>query len=170
MLRRVINLSLLSMPINAIQYRVTVGIFDNQKLIINLRFELPACSKISSDLSNYDPTYFSLLFYIFLIAFLLSKGKVSKIIAQTFFIKNICLGLSLAKTGCKPFKRQPLRVVKHTQTICRLLLKICLNVYDLLVGLVIKGLRTSILTFFLTNSILMHCYYAFSTRTNVTFY
>ena len=36
-------------------------------------------------------------------------------------------------------------------------------------GSVIKGLRMSTLTFFLTNSILIHCYYAFFTRTIVTF-
>ena len=79
-----------------------------------------------------------------------------------FFIKNIWLSLSLAKTGCKSYK--------HTQTICRFLLRICLSVYDLFRGARDKGLRMSILTFFLTNSILMHCYYAFFTRPNVTFY
>ena len=31
----------LKMPVNAVQYRVTVGIFNNRKLIINLIFELP---------------------------------------------------------------------------------------------------------------------------------
>ena len=70
--------------------------------------------------------------------------------------------MSLAKTGCKPFKHQLHRVVKHTQTICRILLKICLSLYDLFCGAGDKGLRTSILTFFLTNALLMHCYYAFS--------
>ena len=50
------------------------------------------------------------------------------------FVKNISLGLSLAKSGCKPFKRQPHGVVKHTQTICWLLLKISLSVYDLFCG------------------------------------
>ena len=34
-------------------------------------------------------------------------------------------------------------------------------VWPFFVRLVIKGLRMSILTFFLTNSILMHCYYGF---------
>ena len=72
------------------------------------------------------------------------------------------MGLGLAKISCKPFKLQSHRVVKHIQTTFRLLLKICLSVYDLFVGLVLKVLRTSILTFFLANSILMHCYYVFS--------
>ena len=76
----------------------------------------------------------------------------------------------LAKTGCKPFKRQLHIVVKHTQTFCWLLLKICLSLYDLFCALVLKGLRTSILTFFLTNSILMHCCYAVFTRPKVPFY
>ena len=39
-----------------------------------------------------------------------------------------------------------------------------------LVGLLIKGLRMSILIFFLTISILIHCYYVFFTRLNVTLY
>ena len=61
-------------------------------------------------------------------------------------INNIWLGLSLAKTGSKPFRCQPHRVIRHIQTICRLLLKICLSLYDLFVGLTLKGLRASILT------------------------
>ena len=53
----------------AVQYRVTLGICNNRKLIINLRFELPSCWKLSNNLPNYDPNYISLLFYIFFIAF-----------------------------------------------------------------------------------------------------
>ena len=47
-------------------------------------------------------------------------------------------------------------MAKHTQ-------EICLSVYDLFVGLRLKGLRTSILTFFLTNSIfdaLLLCFFS----------
>ena len=65
MLRRVTNLCFLKMPVNAVQYRVTVGIFNNEKLIINLRFELPSCSKLSNNLPNYDPNYMSLFFTFF---------------------------------------------------------------------------------------------------------
>ena len=39
-----------------------------------------------------------------------------------------------------------------------------------LVGLLIKGLRMSILIFFLAISILIHCYYVFFTRPNITLY
>ena len=46
-----------------------MGIFNNWKLIINLRFELPSCSKLSNNLPNFDANFISLLFYIFLIAF-----------------------------------------------------------------------------------------------------
>ena len=63
MLRRVTNLCFLKMPVNAVQYRVTVGIFNNQKLI---------------SISLYS----SLLFYIFLIAFLFSKAYVKDIIIE----------------------------------------------------------------------------------------
>ena len=37
---------------------------------------------------------------------------------------------------------QPLKIVKHTQTICRLLPKNCLSVFDHFVGLALKGLIT----------------------------
>ena len=58
MLRRVTDLCFLKMPVNAVQFRVTVRIFDNRKLILNLRFELPSCSKLSNNLPNYDPNLF----------------------------------------------------------------------------------------------------------------
>ena len=97
MLRRVTDLCFLKMPVNAVQYRVTVGIFNNRKLIINLRFELPSCSKLSNNLPNYDANYISLLFYIFLIAFLFSKSYVSKISIKLYIsillLFNILLGV-----------------------------------------------------------------------------
>ena len=37
MLRRVTDLYFLKIPVNVVQYRVTVEIFNNRKLIINLR-------------------------------------------------------------------------------------------------------------------------------------
>ena len=43
-------------------------------------------------------------------------------------------------TCVKPFKRQPHKMVKHTQTIRRLLLTNCLSVFDHFVGLALKGL------------------------------
>ena len=39
-----------------------------------------------------------------------------------------------------PFKRQPHKMVKHTQTIRRLLPKKCLSVFDRFMGLALKGL------------------------------
>ena len=104
MLRRVTNLCFLKMPVNAVQYRVTVAIFNNRKLIINLRFELPSCSKLSNNLSNFDPIYISLLFYIFLIAFLFSKGydlKIStKLHISIFLLFNILLGVLVWLYSC----------------------------------------------------------------------
>ena len=104
MLKRVTDLCFLKMPVNAVQYRVTVGIFNNQKLIANLRFELPSCSKLSNNLPNYDASFISLLFYIFLIAFLFSKGYVSKITTKLyisiFLLFNILLGVLVWLCSC----------------------------------------------------------------------
>ena len=104
MLRRVTDLCFLKMPVNVVQYRVTVGIFNNQKLIINLRFELPSCSTLSNNLPNYDPNYSSLLLYIFLIVFLFSKCYVSKISTKLyisiFLLFNILLGVLVWLCSC----------------------------------------------------------------------
>ena len=63
---------------------MAVRIFNNWKLIINLRFELPWCSKLSNNLPNDDQNYISRLFYTFHIAFLFSKGYVSKISTKLY--------------------------------------------------------------------------------------
>ena len=39
-----------------------------------------------------------------------------------------------------PFKRQPYKIVKHTQTICRLLATNCLSLFDYFMKLALKGL------------------------------
>ena len=92
------------MPVNAIQKKKTVGIFNNQKLIMNLRFDLPSCSKLSNSLTNYDANYISLLFYIFLIAYLFSKGYASKITtklyALIFLLFYILLGVLVWLCSC----------------------------------------------------------------------
>ena len=104
MLRRVTDLCFLKILVNAVQYRVTVGIYNNRKLIINLRSELPSCSKLSNNLPNYDANYISLLFYIFLIAFLFSKGYVSKISTKLyisiFLLFNVLLGVLVWLCSC----------------------------------------------------------------------
>ena len=40
-----------------------------------------------------------------------------------------------------PFKRQPHKMVKHTQAICQQRLTNCLSVFDHFVGLALKGLK-----------------------------
>ena len=104
MLRRFPDLCVLKVSVNAVQHRVTVGMFNNRKLIINLRFELSSCSKLSNNLPNYDANYISLLFYIFLIAFLFSKGYVSKISTKLyisiFLLFNILLGVLVWLCSC----------------------------------------------------------------------
>ena len=83
---------------------MTVGIFNNWKLIINLRFELPWCSKLSNNLPNDDQNYISRLFYTFHIAFLFSKGYVSKISTKLyisiFLLFNILLGVVVWLCSC----------------------------------------------------------------------
>ena len=44
----------------------------------------------------------------------------------------------------KPFKRQTHKMVKHTQTIRRLLPTNCLSVFDYFVGLALEGLKEAI--------------------------
>ena len=104
MLRRVTDLCFLKMPVNAVQYRTAVGIFNNRKLITNLKFELPSCSNLSNNLRNNDASFISLLFYIFLIAFLFSKGYVSKISTKLyisiFLLFNILLGILVWLCSC----------------------------------------------------------------------
>ena len=58
-------------------------------------------------------------------------------------------GFELVKTGCKTFKPQLHMVVKHTQTICLHLQKICLIVYDLFCGAGAKGIKDVNINFFL---------------------
>ena len=63
-----------------------------------------------------------------------------------------CVGLKGVRSGCHnipsqsknersyPFKRQPHKMVKHTQTVCQQKLMNCLIVFDHIVGLAIKRL------------------------------
>ena len=101
MLRKLTDLCFLKIPVNAVQYKVTVGIFNKDNLIMNLRFELPSCSKLSDNLPNYDPNYVSLLFYIFLIEFMFLKGYVSKISTKLYFNNPIILlGVLVCLCSC----------------------------------------------------------------------
>ena len=104
MLTRVTDLCFLNMQVNAVQYRVAVRIFNTWKLIIDLIFKLPSCSKWSNNLPNYDPNYISLLLYIFLVAFLFSKGYVPKISTKLyisiFLLFIILLGVLVWLCSC----------------------------------------------------------------------
>ena len=48
--------------------------------------------------------------------------------------------MSINRFSHKSFKRQPHKMVKHTQTIRRLLPSNCLSVFDYFLGLALKGL------------------------------
>ena len=65
---------------------------------------MPWCSKLSNNLPNYDPNYISRLFYIFHIAFLFSKGYVSKLSTKLyisiFLLFNILLGMLAWLCSC----------------------------------------------------------------------
>ena len=92
---------LLKMPVNAAQYRVTVGIFNNRKLIISLGSELPPCSKLSN-LKNLSQLTFHYCFTSFS-AFLFSKDIVSKnstkFYISIFLLFNICLRVLVQLCG-----------------------------------------------------------------------
>ena len=60
-----------------------------------------------------------------------------KIVAPSIWFQN---------RQCYPIltlKRQPYKMVKHTQKICRLLPTNCLSVFDHFAGLTLKGLNES---------------------------
>ena len=66
------------MPGNLAQYRVTVGIFNNQEISRNLKFEEFPIWKWSNNLFKYVSICSLLLFYIFLCSLCLSKESVLK--------------------------------------------------------------------------------------------
>ena len=70
------------MPINLAQYRVTVGIFNNQNISRNLKFEEFPIWKCSNNLFEYFPICYSLLFYIFLCFLFIPRDSVLKITAK----------------------------------------------------------------------------------------
>ena len=123
------------MLVNAVEYGVTVAIFNNQKFIVNLRFELPSCSRLSNNLPKYDPNYISLLFYIFLSEFLFSKCYVlknsTKSYISIFLLFNILLGVLVWLCSC-------LIILSGT-----LSLKLAINLVTLLPFI---GLQTSLKT------------------------
>ena len=117
------------MPVNAVQYSVAVGMFINRKLMTNLRFEFPSCSKLSNNLPNYDASFISLLFYIFLIAFLFLKGYVSEISTKLYIsillLFNILLGVLVWLCSCLIILSGDVEVnpgAKHSASEC---LSIC---------------------------------------------
>ena len=99
MLRRVTDHCFLKMPINAVRYRVTVEIFNNRKLIINLRFELPSCSKLSNNLSNYECP-FRYCFTFFSLHFCFQGVMFQKLAEKIFLLFNILLGLLVWLCSC----------------------------------------------------------------------
>ena len=112
-----------------------MAIFNNQKFIVNLRFESPSCSRLSNNLPKYDPNYTSLLFYIFLSEFLFSKCYVSKNSTKSyisiFLLFNILLGVLVWLCSC-------LIILSGT-----LSLKLAINLVTLLPFI---GLQTSLKT------------------------
>ena len=55
--------------------------------------------------------------------------------------KKLVLSINVSDISFKPFKHQPHKMVKHTQTIHRQKLTNCLSVFYRLVGLALKGLN-----------------------------
>ena len=67
------------MPVNLAQYRVTVGIFNNQKISRKLKFVDFPIWKWSKNLLKYVSVCYSLLFYICLCYLFFSRDSVLKI-------------------------------------------------------------------------------------------
>ena len=70
-----------------------------------------------------------------------AKQKNCIIQTQTLPLFSSLLDQRSVKKVIQSFKRQPHKLVKHTQTICRLLPTNCLSVFDHFVGLPLKGLN-----------------------------
>ena len=66
------------------------------------------------------------------------RGTVNRLPGDALSIGYPSKGM--LNSASQPFKRQSHKMVKHTQTIRRLLLTNCLNVFDDFVGLALKGL------------------------------
>ena len=113
------------MPVNAVQYRMKVGIFNNPKLIINLRFVI--CK--FNNLPNYDANYISLLFYIFLIEILFSKGYISKISTKLYssiiLLFNILLSVLVWLCSCLIIPNGDVEVNPEPQNSVSECLSIC---------------------------------------------
>ena len=113
----------------AVQYGQTVGIFNNRKLITNLRFDLPSCSKLSNNLPTYNPNYISPLFHIFLIEFLFSKGYVSNISTKSyisiFLLYNVLLGVLVWLCNCLIILSGDVEVNSGSKTSVSECLSIC---------------------------------------------
>ena len=75
------------------------------------------------------------------------------LIFKKSIIKLFCFSYVVISVWClpnvyclsQPFKRQPHKMAKHTQTICRLLPTNCLSVFNHFVRLALKGLTCIIL-------------------------
>ena len=81
------------MPVKLAHYWVIVGIFNNQKISRNLKFQEFLIWKWWNNLFKYVSIYSSLLFYICLCSLFLSKESVLKITAEicilVFLLFNI---------------------------------------------------------------------------------
>ena len=89
-LRRVTDLYFLKMMVNAVQYRVTVGIVNNRKLITNLRFQLSSCSKLSNNLPNLMQISFHYCITFFSLHFCCQKVMLKKLEQNYIFQFSCC--------------------------------------------------------------------------------
>ena len=77
------------MPVNLAQYRLTVGIFNNCQIIVDLCYEVSSYSDMSNDLPNYGFSFSSLIFYFFFCFLFQSKCnalKITKKLRVPFFL------------------------------------------------------------------------------------
>ena len=119
----------LKMPVNLAQYRMTVGIYTNRKIILRLHYEGSLYSSMPNNLSNYASCYASLIFYFFFYVLFLSRGTVLKITTKfcvpSFLFHNnaacglVCLcSLLLMLSGDVEINSGPLSNCKDYFSVC----------------------------------------------------
>ena len=119
----------LKMPVNLAQYRMTVGIYTNRKIILRLHYEGSLYSGMPNNLSNYASCYASLIFYFCFYVLFLSRGTVLKITTKfcvpSFLFHNIaacglvCLcSLLLMLSGDVEINSGPLSNCKDYFSVC----------------------------------------------------
>ena len=103
--------------------------------ILSLSLVYPNVSSLSSNLKSHSKKV--ICSFLFLTLTVICNLRTVHIVISLF---DVIRKWKHWRKMCWPFKHQPHKMVKHTQTIRRLLPTNCLSVFDHCVGLALKGL------------------------------